>query len=145
MIVSEPVECVDSLLRVLLPVVVDEGEPLALAGDLVLCQEDASYVAKRLEQLLEIVVLRVFGKVGDADGGRVGVVWKEGKERTLNKGILHVEQAQRGPAKSMSGAGTFSCEVDANMDFAGSFMRGWVRPPLPPKKCIHRHDMIFMP
>ena len=40
MIVPKPVEGGDGLLRVALVVVVDEGEALALAGDLVLGEED---------------------------------------------------------------------------------------------------------
>ena len=45
------------------PVVVDEGEPLALSGHLVLGEEDARDVAEGPEQLLEVVVLHVLGEV----------------------------------------------------------------------------------
>ena len=50
-VVAEPVEGGDRLGRVLLPVVVDEGEPLALAGHLVLGEEDARDVAEGPEEL----------------------------------------------------------------------------------------------
>ena len=46
-----------------IPVVVDEGEPLALPGHLVLGEEDARDVAERPEQLLQVVVLHVLGQV----------------------------------------------------------------------------------
>ena len=51
MVVAEPVEGGDRLGRVLLPVVVDEGESLALAGHLVLGEEDARDVAEGPEEL----------------------------------------------------------------------------------------------
>ena len=54
-----------------MPVVVDEGESLALAGHLVLGEEDARDVAEGPEQLLQVVVLHVLGEVGHPDGGRV--------------------------------------------------------------------------
>ena len=45
-VVAEPVEGGDGLGGVLLPVVVDEGEALALPGHLVLGEEDAGDVAE---------------------------------------------------------------------------------------------------
>ena len=75
MIVAISVESGDGLCRVLLLVVVDEGESLALAGDLVLGQVDAGDVSERLEQLLQVALLRVLGQVGHSNSGRV-VGWK---------------------------------------------------------------------
>ena len=71
MIVAESVEGSDGFGRVLLFVVVDEGETLALARDLVLGQVDSCDVAERFEQFLQVTLLRVFRKVGNADRGRV--------------------------------------------------------------------------
>ena len=53
MIVSVAVEGRDGLARVLLLVVVDERETLALTGDLVLGEVDASDASERLEQFLK--------------------------------------------------------------------------------------------
>ena len=71
MVISEPVKRCDGLGCVLLPVVVDEGESLALSGDLILGEEDAGDVAERAEQLLQVGLLGVLGHVGHADGGLV--------------------------------------------------------------------------
>jgi len=71
MIVAEAIEGSDGLCRVLFLVVVNECEALALTGDLVLGQVDSSYVAKRLEQFLQVTLLRVFRKVGNANSGSV--------------------------------------------------------------------------
>ena len=80
-VVAEAVEGGDGLGRVLLLVVVDEGEALALAGDLVLGQEDAGDRAERLEELLQVRLGRVLGEVGHADGRGVLVCNKEKKSR----------------------------------------------------------------
>ena len=80
-VVAEAVEGGDGLGRVLLLVVVDEGEALALAGDLVLGQEDAGDRAERLEELLQVCLRRVLGEVGHADGRGVLVCNKEKKSR----------------------------------------------------------------
>ena len=76
-VVAEAVEGGDGLGRVLLLVVVDEGEALALAGDLVLGQEDAGDRAERLEELLQVGLGRVLGEVRDADGRGVLVCEKK--------------------------------------------------------------------
>ena len=75
MIVTESVEGGDGLGRVLLLVVVDECEALALAGLLVLGQEDPGDASERLEQLLKILILGVLGQVGHSDGRGI-FVWK---------------------------------------------------------------------
>ena len=62
-VVAEPVEGGDGLGGVLLPVVVDEGEALALPGHLVLGEEDAGDVAEGAEQILQVVVLHVLRQV----------------------------------------------------------------------------------
>ena len=80
MIVSVAVEGRDGLGGVLLPVVVDEGEAFALAGDLILGQVDPGDAAERLEELLQVALLGVLGQVGDSDGGGV-VGWKEMQAR----------------------------------------------------------------
>ena len=54
MIVSITVEGCDGLARVFLLVVVDESEALALTGDLVLGEVDASNASERLEQFLQL-------------------------------------------------------------------------------------------
>ena len=71
-VVAKAVERGNGLGSVLLLVVVDEGEALALARDLVLGQEDAGDVAEGLEQLLQVGLLGVLGQVGHSD--RSGVV-----------------------------------------------------------------------
>ena len=71
MIVPKPVEGGNGLLRVAFVVVVDEGEALALAGDLVLGEEDPGDAAEGFEQLLEIVLLGVLAEVAHPDGGGV--------------------------------------------------------------------------
>ena len=54
MIVSITIEGCDGLARVFLLVVVDESEALALTGDLVLGEVDASNASERLEQFLQL-------------------------------------------------------------------------------------------
>ena len=71
MIVTVSVESGNGLGRVLLLVVVDEGESLALAGNLVLGKVDAGNVTEGLEQLLQIALLCVFRQVRDSDRGCV--------------------------------------------------------------------------
>ena len=63
MIVTVSVESGNGLGRVLLLVVVDEGESLALAGNLVLGKVDSGNVTEGLEQLLQIGLLCVFRQV----------------------------------------------------------------------------------
>jgi len=71
MVVAVAVEGGDGLSRVLLPVVVDECEALALAGDLVLGQVDSGDAAERLEQFLQVTLLGVLRQVGDTNGSSV--------------------------------------------------------------------------
>ena len=55
MVVAKPVEGGDRLGRVLLPVVVDEGEPFALAGHLLLGEVVVLHVFERLDTLMAAV------------------------------------------------------------------------------------------
>ena len=58
-----PVQLLHGSRRVLAVVVSDESEPFRLAGVLVLGQENSSDRAERLEQVLQIALLRFFGQV----------------------------------------------------------------------------------
>ena len=71
MIVTVTVEGSNGLGSVVLLVVVDERESLALACDLILGQVDAGNVTKGLEQFLQVTLLGVLGQVGNSDGGCV--------------------------------------------------------------------------
>ena len=81
MIVSVTAEGRDRLGGVILPDVVDKREALTLSGDLVLGQEDSGNVSKRLEKLLQVRLLRIFGKIRNSNCGGVLSCGKEDGRR----------------------------------------------------------------
>ncbi len=71
MIVAVTVKSCNRFSSIVLPVIVDESEALALLGDLVLRQVDAGDVTKRLEQFLQVGLLGAFRQVGNSNCGCV--------------------------------------------------------------------------
>ena len=71
MVVTVAVEGLNGFCRVLFLVVVDEGEPLALVGLLVLGKVDTSDRAEMAEEILQIAFDHILREVGNPDRGSV--------------------------------------------------------------------------
>ena len=94
MIVSITVQSLNGLGGVLFLVVVDEGEPLALVGLLVLGKVDTSDRAKMAEEILQIAFDHILREVGNPDRGSV-LGCKEERVMFLKTNFFHMTTTTR--------------------------------------------------